>query len=219
LPVENTLEAFAYALSHGADMIELDVRACGTGELVVFHDQSLERTTEGVDTRKVAHVPLRELQHLRVHSHSHSHFITVPTLREVLEWARTRIPVNVELKHGQPNRTEFADKACRDVRGSGTDVLFSSFDPHLLAAVRTSWPSSRRAQLTFPYDDPWFFRPDDWAIHVTCAQATRDFVAEARTRNVRVGVWTVNTRGEAEELWGRGVDYVISDDVAALHPR
>src|SRR6185436_14185576 len=82
---ENTLAAFEAAAGEGADGIELDVRVCGTGELVVVHDPTLERVTGGRDRRAIAEIAHHELARVDVGAGQR-----VPTLTEVLAMARTR---------------------------------------------------------------------------------------------------------------------------------
>jgi glycerophosphoryl diester phosphodiesterase len=95
---ENTLAAFRLAEAYGADGIELDVRMCRSGELVVIHDARLNRTTNG--RGYVRTKTLEQLQRLDAGSHFHKLFAgeTVPTLDEVLHWARGRMRVNIEIK-------------------------------------------------------------------------------------------------------------------------
>src|SRR6476646_7269082 len=97
---ENTMAAFELAAASGADGVELDVRLCRTGELVVCHDPTLARFTGGRDERKVADLDLGELARADVGSGQ-----GVPPLAEVLRLARDRkLRVNVEMKRDVPNR-------------------------------------------------------------------------------------------------------------------
>src|SRR3989344_4626849 len=88
---ENTLAAFAKALEIGVDIIELDVRVCKTGELVVFHDMALERTTNG--NGLVADTSLEELKKLDAGGGEQ-----VPTLKEVIDLVNKRVVLNIEMK-------------------------------------------------------------------------------------------------------------------------
>ena len=95
---ENTLVAFARALELGADWFELDACRCGSGELVVIHDDTLERTTDG--RGPVAARSLAELRALDAGAWKHPRFRgeRIPTLREALDLARGRIGVYLEVK-------------------------------------------------------------------------------------------------------------------------
>src|SRR6476646_7095285 len=97
---ENTMAAFELAAASGADGVELDVRLCRTGELVVCHDPTLARFTGGQDVRPIADLDLRELARTDVGGGA-----PVPALAEVLDFARGRkLRVNVEMKRDVPSR-------------------------------------------------------------------------------------------------------------------
>src|SRR5262245_56208956 len=90
---ENTMSAFAAAANQGADAVELDVRVCASGELVVAHDPSLARVTGGRDERAIASLPHQELCKVDVGGGERP-----PLLREVLAFARDRrLGVNIEM--------------------------------------------------------------------------------------------------------------------------
>src|SRR2546423_4915557 len=112
---ENTMTAFELAASGGAAGVELDVRLCRSGEVVVCHDPSLERMTGGRDSRNVADLTLAELQRIDVGNGER-----VPPLEQVLGWARARpILVNVELKRDVPNRVRLVRETARLLVGLG----------------------------------------------------------------------------------------------------
>ena len=95
---ENTLRSFRKALDLGADMVELDVHLCGTGELVVIHDETVDRTTDG--SGSVRDMPFHELRGLDAGKGER-----IPTLREVLDLLEGRAGVNIELKGPEYRRT------------------------------------------------------------------------------------------------------------------
>src|SRR5205814_2508288 len=92
--------AFAHAVGLGATAVELDVRACASGEPVVFHDPTLARMTSGADARAVANLSSAELARVRLAGGER-----VPLLVEALAMLRTKaIGVNVEMKQDVPDR-------------------------------------------------------------------------------------------------------------------
>ena len=120
-PRENTLAAFEQARAEGARAIELDVRTCRTGEVVVHHDPTT-----------------RSLDELRAEG--------VPTLAAALAWAVERdVAVNVEMKHDVPSRLILLDRLRPILRRAQGDILLSSFDPLLLAGAAVAFPALRRA--------------------------------------------------------------------------
>ena len=210
-PAENTLESFGRGVSEGAEAIELDVRTCATGEAVVFHDADLGRMTRAEDTRSVAKVTMRELVRVRLVGG-----LRVPTLVEVLDWAKARCAVNVELKRDVPSRTTLARAVGKNVREARADVLLSSFDPYLLTTMRALAPRTPRAYLTLP-DTRLVFPPLGLhAVHLARQDATADNVALAKGRGLKIGVWTVNEDEEARNLGRLGVDWLITDAPAVL---
>lgn len=213
LPVENTLAAFERALADGADGVELDVRACATGELVVLHDRDLSRVTGGDDARPVHEVPRGALP--RVGG------APLPTLEDALDLCASRgALVNVELKYDVPDRVGLVRRAAAALRASRAvrEVLVSCFDPRMLLGFGALRPSVPRAWLTSPdqraidlalaalaRSGPLF------AVHLERRQASPRRVAALLARGLRVGVWTINDEDEARALFALGVGWVITD--------
>lgn len=212
-PAENTLLAFDQARAQGARAVELDVRTCAGGQVVVFHDATLERMTHARDVRRVRDVDLARLRGVDLGGGAR-----IPELVEVLAWAREHgIGVNVELKHDVPSRLSLARATVRVVRSSGADVLLSSFDPLLLAVAAAMDPGIPRALLTQKGQALWAdalkeaVRPP-WAcaLHLERTQIDTS-VARYLRRGLRVGAWTVNDPDEARRLAGFGVASIITD--------
>jgi glycerophosphoryl diester phosphodiesterase len=212
-PPENTLAAFERARAQGATAVELDVRTCAGGEVVVFHDATLERMTKGRDPRPVHGVSSAALRALDLGGGR------PPLLSDVLAWARgAGVAVNVELKHDVPGRVALASETVRVTRESGADVLFSSFDPLLLAMVAALAPSVPRALLVHARQAPWAdalqgsVRPPlVFAVHLESTQATLAAIRSCVRRGLHVGVWTVNEPSEATVLTELGAAWIITD--------
>jgi glycerophosphoryl diester phosphodiesterase len=196
-PGENTIAAFDQARAQGARAIELDVRTCGTGEIVVHHDPTAE---------SAASLAARG----------------VPTLAETLAWAVDRgVAVNVEMKRDVPDRLALVDRVWRVLRGTRADVLLSSFDPLLLAAMAAALPRVPRALLTSRdqrrhLPQRLVARPYVQAIHLERTQTAPAVVARFRRRGIRVGGWTVNDPREAADLAAIGVGSLITDRAGAV---
>ncbi|HVF43690.1 MAG TPA: glycerophosphodiester phosphodiesterase [Pyrinomonadaceae bacterium] len=228
---ENTLYAFERAAAMGVDVIETDVRATKDGELVLFHDDNVNRTTGGAGP--VGALTLAELKRLdaayRFSADGGRSFplrgqgVTVPTLREVFE-ALPRMRFNIEPKRGAPS---LAAPLCRLIRERGmTDrVLVASFTGGTLADFRRECPeiassastgevasflSLQEAGLADSYS------PAMQALQVperagVLRLLTRDFVEAAHGRNLRVHAWTINDEGDMRRLVEMGVDGVMTD--------
>jgi glycerophosphoryl diester phosphodiesterase len=148
----------------------------------------------------------------------------VPRLDDVLAWARGRVAVNVEAKRDVPDRLAFARALARVLAAHpDVDVLVSSFDPMLLAAIATRVPRVPRAWLTHAGQERWTAawapvaaRAPIHAVHLEWTQATPALVARLRAAGKCVGVWTVNDPREAQDLAARGVDWIVTDAPGAV---
>jgi glycerophosphoryl diester phosphodiesterase len=217
--VENTLPAFEAAAREGAEALELDVRVCASGELVVVHDPTLARITEGADPRAVTDLPLTELARVALPGGAR-----VSPLAEVLAFARERrLAVNVELKRDAPSRPAIVRAAARLLRSwdPAHGILVSSFDPAMLLALRRLAPHVPAALLV--HRTPWHlvattlsgpFGAD--AVHLERTLTRPDLVRSLRARGLVLNVWTVNDPGEARDLAALGVDGIITDDPAGI---
>jgi glycerophosphoryl diester phosphodiesterase len=212
---ENTMPAFELAAQSGADGVELDVRLCRTGELVVCHDPTLARFTGGRDGRKIADLDLGELARVDVGGGA-----PVPALVEVLAFARGRkLRVNVEMKRDVPSRRLVVRETARVLATLGAqlgEVIVSSFDPWMVGYLGWLLPVAPRGCL-FASDQRWL--RSGWVAVPLAADAVhpeRTLVDERSYRKWRgrgklVNVWTVNDVVEARRLAGLGVDAIITD--------
>lgn len=201
---ENTVAAVERAAPH-VDAVEIDVRRCATGELVVFHDAELDRLTDA--SGPVADADRDELRGLTVHDSGEP----IPRLDEALAAAPDDLLVNVELK--EPGA---ASDALDAARRAETDVLFSSFHPEALATLRERDPTTDRALLVA---DEGVERAVEAATDLGCAAvhppidiATESgFVETAHDAGLTVNAWTAADREDVERLLAAGVDGVVSD--------
>ena len=201
---ENTLAAIERAAPH-VDAVEIDVRRCASGELVVFHDAELDRLTGA--TGRVEDADWEDLRGLTVLDSGEP----IPRLGEALAAVPDGTAVNVELK-----TPDVAADALDAVREAGTDALFSSFLPSELARLRDLDPATDRALLVT--DGPPE-RAVDAATELGCvavhppidvATGAR-FVERAHEAGLAVNAWTASDREDAERLLAAGVDGIIAD--------
>jgi glycerophosphoryl diester phosphodiesterase len=216
---ENTLAAFRKAIDIGADAVEFDVRFSADGHLVLFHDDTVNRTTNGKG--KVSGLTLAELKKLDAGSWKGSSFAGegIPTLQEALDLTRGRILLDIEIKdgdHGSRSMGDLADRTLEAVQKAGMEgqVLFSSFDRGAVERVRARAPHIPVAYLTAK---PWSTPIEASGgmslrtIDVRRSTVTPANVARARQEGVRVLVWTTNTPEDMEKLVSLGVDGIITD--------
>jgi glycerophosphoryl diester phosphodiesterase len=214
---ENTLAAFRLAIDQGADGVELDVRRCATGEVVVFHDEDARRIA-GAPLR-IRDTPLAALRALDAGAHKGERFRgeRVPLLAEVLE-ALPGAVVNVELKSDGLDRRLAAAAARVIAAARAADrVIVSSFDFRLLAAFRAAAPALPLG-LLFDAAHPWRLRTavavrllGPAAVHPDRRLVTPARVERWRARGLAVNVWTVDEPEEVERLARLGVSAIISN--------
>ncbi|MFW6317909.1 MAG: glycerophosphodiester phosphodiesterase [Halorubrum sp.] len=201
---ENTVAAVERAAPH-VDAVEVDVRRCASGELVVFHDAELDRLTGA--SGRVADADWEDLRELTVLGSGEP----IPRLGEVFAAAPDGLLVNVELKE-----RGVARDALDVARDAGNEVLFSSFLPDALGSLRDRDPSTDRALLVA---DGTPERALDAATDLGCVAvhppidlATEPgFVEAAHEAGLAVNAWTAVDRDDAERLLAAGVDGVIAD--------
>lgn len=203
---ENTLRSIRRALDLGANGIEIDVWRVD-GELVVFHDSTLERTTDGRGrlTRK-------SFAYLRTLDAGHGE--RIPTLREVCETIARRAVLNIELKGPRTAAavTGFIREMIALHGWQYADFLVSSFSRRELLAVSDS-QIPIGLLLARPSRLCWFNarRVRAVAVHPALRYTTRAFIDEAHRRGLRVYVYTVNDPADFARLRAWGVDGVFTD--------
>ena len=228
---ENTLYAFERAAASGVDVIETDVRASSDGELVIFHDESVGRTTDG--SGPVGSMTLAELKRLdAAHRFStdggrtfplRAKGVTIPTLREVFA-AFPRMRFNVEPKQSAPS---LAAPLCRLIREYGMTgrVLVASFNGTTIEEFRRVCPEVATSASTGEAANFLALHgaglADSYGPVMQALQVperagglrvlTRGFVEAAHGRGLRVHAWTVNDEGEMRRLIELGLDGVMTD--------
>jgi len=210
---ENTMAAFEVAAASGADGVELDVRLCRSGELVVCHDEDLSRLTRGRDTRKVAELDRAELASVYVGDGQ-----PIPLLTEVLTFAESRgLRVNIEMKRDVPDRRAVVRETARLLeQGPLPPIIVSSFDPWMLAYLSWRLPS---VLLGYLFASEQTLTRSGWlakALHVAAVHPERTEIDQKRVRAWQkrgrlINVWTVNEAAEARALSAMGVDAIITD--------
>ncbi|HEV2235091.1 MAG TPA: glycerophosphodiester phosphodiesterase [Ktedonobacterales bacterium] len=230
---ENTIAAFERGLAAGADALELDIQTTREGEIVVIHDPTLERTTNGAGP--VSALTLDELGQLdagyRFTTDGGATFpwrgagVRVPTLRAVLErFPATRL--NIDLKQSSPAREERLWALIQEYAAADR-VLVASGDEHepivrfrRLAAGRVATSASEREIRAFVIAAlgrvAWALRPAYDALQVPevygrVRVVSRTTVAAAHRAGLAVHVWTVDDRPAMERLLALGVDGLMTD--------
>lgn len=217
---ENTLAAFQLAVSHRADAIELDAKLSADGNIVVIHDQSVDRTTNG--SGKVRDLTLQELQALDAGSWFSPAFAgeKIPTLSQVFEAVGGKLLINVELTNYASPGDALPEYAAQLVlKFDWVDrILFSSFHPFNLVRVKKQIPNAQVALLAQPGSAGFLSRSliGRWFsprfIHPCYSDVSQAFIHKEHNRNRKVNVWTVNEPVEMKRLLSWQIDGLITDD-------
>lgn len=213
---ENTLAAFREALRLGVDCIELDVRRSRDDRLLVIHDATLERTTNG--TGRVDALTFAELRALDAGAWFAPTFAgePIPELAEVLALVGREAGLAVEIKE-PPGAIEAAVVACLRDAGLLAHAVITSGKEDVLRCVKQIEPSVAVGLISNP---PGLI---ERALAVGAAwidphkrACTPELVAEAHARGLRVTTWIVDDPAERDAFAAMGVDRVTSNDPARL---
>lgn len=205
---ENTLGSFARALACGVDMIELDVRLCGSGEVVVIHDETTDRVT-GV-AGVVNELPLVELQALDAGTGEH-----IPTLGQVLDAVNRRCRINIEIKESaavQPMLAVIAQYRHRGWRAD--DFLISSFNHLDLWRVKeldACLPIGALATVIPPDFDTYAEELGVASVHAHHESVVPALAEALHQRKICLYAYTVNDPAHISAVRASGVDGIISD--------
>lgn len=218
LAPENTLAAFTKAVESGAEWTELDVHLSADGQIVVIHDATVDRTTDG--TGAVAQMTLAQLKSLDAGSWFGLEFAgeRIPTLREVIDLVGNRIRLNVEIKSTDNPQT--VPKVIEELADAGVlaESMVCSFGLEAVLEARRLWPQGRIALISGGGRDldvairhglPWF--------NVEYHAVDEALVRRAHESGLGVAIWTM----DEPELWDYyasiGVD-IICTNVPHLMP-
>ena len=218
---ENTLEAFRLSMEMGADGFELDVHLSRDGELMVIHDPSVNRTTNG--TGLVRELTLAQLKELDASCGKEAYRgAKIPTLGEVFDLIRdTHHLVNVEIKTDDFFYPEIEEKCLALAREKGVEdrVFYSSFNHYTLMKLRQLKPDVKLGML---FGDimvrPWeyaaglsvdYLHPMKMNIYVP------GFAEGAAAAGLGVNMWTINDAETMAQCLKTGVGIITNyPDVA-----
>jgi glycerophosphoryl diester phosphodiesterase len=219
---ENTHAAFALAIEHAADGVELDVRDAACGTVVVAHDPTLERVAAG-RAGVVSSMSASELAEVELVAPSGERTRGIPTLDDTIDQVHgAGLCLNVEIKGDVPDRMRLSRRVAtllgRRAREVRDRIVVSSFRPEILLAVRASRAG---VSLGFLFDGEntgryraaglvRAIRPD--GVHPQFRLADRGAVQAWKRRGLFVNVWTVDDEERARILASHGVDGLITND-------
>lgn len=228
---ENTLGAFEYSAKMGADVLELDVHGTADGALVVLHDGSVDRTTDG--RGKISEMTLDAVKKLdagylfstdggKTHPFR-GKGITVPTLVEIFD-ALPSTAFNIEPKQAAPSIIKPLCDMIR-ARKMTEKVIVGSFRQGVIDEFRAECPEV--ATSASPWEVTQFltlsktgisesYNPPMQALQIPenlgkISVVTKEFVENAHRKNLKVHVWTINETADMQRLIDVGVDGIMTD--------
>jgi glycerophosphoryl diester phosphodiesterase len=232
LAPENTLAAFRQALTLPIDAVELDVQMTSDGHAIVFHDNTIDRLTEG--TGNILDLSLSDLRSLNAATHFPGRWPqreTIPTLREALALLHGHKEVSIEVKNSKRDDVygrypHIAETIVEEVRAASMlqQVLLISFDWEILADIKSlapelslgmivggGWWTSHPPQLVLTR---LFEQADalqcEW-LNMDYHLFTPEIMVALHERGLKLGLWTVNTLEELQQFAADGVDSLATD--------
>lgn len=224
---ENTMAAFVLAQQAGADMIELDVLPNADGIPMVIHDTDLHRLT-GVkgDIREMTSAQLSEFR-ITLMKRKGFGAEAIPSLREVLRWAKGNILLNIEIKpEGYPATASpgIADSvmALISEHEMQHSTLISSFSRYCIEYIRKTAPELSTGILydkkvsagLSPVD--MYHQTGTDTLHISYRRASHRLLDQAKTEQIPLLIYTVNRKRTMKRLIKQGVKGIFTDKPALL---
>ena len=217
---ENTLAAFQLALEQRSPAIELDAKLTADGEVVVIHDQTVDRTTNGSGV--VRKLPLAALRELDAGAKFDAKFKgeKIPTLAEVFEAVGSKLFINIEITNYASPFDDLPVKVAELVKRHSLQdrVLFSSFFDLSLCRAHRIAPEVPLGLLAFPGIKGIFARSllgkltPYQALHPEAGDVTPHLLERVHRHNRRIYAYTVNDPQNMRHLFTMGIDGIFTDD-------
>lgn len=227
---ENTLTSVEAAIRAGCDMVEVDTRITADNRFVIIHDADLTR----ISTRKsrISDISWDNLKHVDVGSWFHPKYASerVPTLQQLLDLCRGKIPVNIELKFINSKQSSLQKRIAAvaeivEQHSMVDHTLISSFDSRFSPIVKQINPAITTAILYHSYY--WRRTPPSHLIrlkhadffHCSVTQHNEKWQMDLQKEQIPVNVYTVNQLATFDKMRSLGVSGVFSDrpDVLINH--
>lgn len=211
---ENTLLSFAKGLEFGVDGFEFDVQLSRDREVVICHDERVDRTSDGMGW--VKDLTLKELKKLNF-GVGFRMYASIPTLAELLEMLKGRpLILNVEIKTGlieYPGIVSQVVGLLEKYQVTSQSII-SSFEHKTVVEVIENYPHLKTGLL---YDcgliSPWLYAQNLGAshLHPHYSFVSPELIRESHLRGIGVHTWTVNEVWEMERVAISGADMVITN--------
>lgn len=214
---ENTILSFRKAVEAGVDGIELDVHLTKDGEVVIIHDEAIDRTCNG--TGLVADYTLKELKEFDASFKFTGMYgrNEIPTLREYFDLIKdTKVITNIELKTGINTYPGIEEKTLKiiDEYGLRDRIIISSFNHYSVLRMKALAPDMKYGFL----EESWVIDFPEYAkahgmdfVHPIFKAVTPEYAAATVKAGVGINTWTVNEEKDIREMIDRGVNAIIGN--------
>ena len=231
---ENTLISFRLAVSMRSDGIECDIHRTADGRLVVCHDATIDRTSDG--TGAIKEMTLAEIQShdFTKKFYGHNPFATAPSLEQMLDVVKDMDPINIEIKEFAGHEEEVFELFHGILKDYGCieRVIVSSFNVMLLGRLKARYPDLKTGYLYHPMIGEWMRHggapapfelfPAEQAVETALSQncdaihpcidvLEKATVDDAHAHGLTVNVWTCNTVDQVQKSIEFNVDGIITN--------
>jgi len=209
---ENTLRSFRKAVSLDADMVEMDIFACRTGELVVLHDNTVDRTTNGRGY-------IWDLTYGELRSLDAGKGEKIPSLEEALNLLGKNCRINLELKGDDTARpvSGLIRKLVAERGWSYKNFYISSFNHYLLVEMNGLIPAGSGINISplvahLPVGYAAFAEQfKAYSVNISAEFVNAEFVKDAHERGMKAFAYLVNNREDMQRMKAMGVDGIFTD--------
>lgn len=209
---ENTLVALKKAVELGAEFAEVDVYQTKDGEIVLIHDEKLQRTTNAKG--KIWDFTLEELKKLDAGLWFGEEFKgePIPTLREAIRLVKGKIKLNIEIKIKR-EEPEIVQKVLDLIRSEKfeKDCVVTSFDRKTVEKIKQTAPNVETGFIFDKEYPPDVFEGTWDALSSNYRLINPEFVQKARENRKKIYAWTVNSEREMKRLIGLEIDGIITN--------
>lgn len=214
---ENTLASFQKAYELGADGVELDIQLSKDGKIVVIHDETIDRTSNGKGL--VKDFTLEQLKALNANvTHPEYEYAQIPTMEEVFDLLKpTNMTINIELKTGLFDYEGIEEKiiALTHEKGFENRVIYSSFNHYSIMKMKSL---DAEAKTAFLFEDGFMEMPEYGkkynvnALHPDQMHLRYPgFMEKCEEYGLDVNTWTVNTTKDIQNAINHGVHAIIGN--------
>lgn len=214
---ENTMLAFIEAEKVKSDGIELDIQMTKDNEIVIIHDEKVDRTTDGYGY--VKDYTLKDIRTLN--AAKKFPYLTkqpIPSLVEFLDWMKdTKIICNIELKNNKISYEGMLEKTIHLIRYYGLEdrIIFSSFNHYSLVKSYRVAPEIETAPLLSDgIYQPWIYANAicSKGFHPNYRRINKQMIQDSQSNHIKVRAYTVNRPKSISELLHIGISGIITDE-------